>query len=70
MSVDAIQKVHGANSLCSKTGTMYDFITMGGVLNIDSIGDHDIHRGRRIPWDRAFNGTGNCFPDLVVDLFS
>ncbi|KAH8898737.1 cytochrome P450 [Thozetella sp. PMI_491] len=54
-SVDAIQKIHGAQSKCNKAGTFYEFVTFNGVHNLDSMPRLEQHRWRRQVWDRALN---------------
>ncbi|KAL7787138.1 cytochrome P450 [Trichoderma ceciliae] len=55
LSIDALQKVHGAGSKCSKRNTVYEVVHYEGCPNIDSILNRDDHRWRRQIWDRAFN---------------
>lgn len=55
MSIDAIQKVHGAGSRCNKSQELYSLLTTKGELNLDSIGNREDHRRRRQVWDKAMN---------------
>lgn len=55
--VDALAKVHGGASRCTK-GMIYDNLQLFGVKNLDGIDDRPAHRLRRQVWDRAF-GTHN-----------
>lgn len=57
-SIDAIQKVHGSGSGCSKKDTSYSFVSVNGIHNLDSVDDHGIHRARRVFWDKAFSSKG------------
>jgi hypothetical protein len=58
LRTDAIDKVHGANSKCTKRGTRADNFTYHGVRNLDSMVDRDEHRWRRQVWDKAFGTKG------------
>ncbi|KAL6898691.1 cytochrome P450 [Trichoderma evansii] len=55
LSIDALQKVHGAGSQCSKQNTPYETVNYNGHLNLDSITNHKDHRWRRQIWDKAFS---------------
>lgn len=58
VSVDAQQKVHGAQAKTSKKNTFYDFVNYHGAPNLDTILNREEHRWRRQVWDRAMNGKG------------
>lgn len=58
VSIDAQQKIHGAQAKTSKKNTFYDFVNYHGAQNLDSILNREEHRWRRQVWDRAMNGKG------------
>lgn len=58
LSVDALQKIHGAHSKCSKRNTLYETMGYNGCPNLDSMLDRGDHRWRRQVWDKAMNTKG------------
>lgn len=55
LSIDALQKVHGAGSQCSKQNTPYEAVAYKGYPNLDTVLNHKDHRWRRQVWDKAFS---------------
>ncbi|KAH8812322.1 cytochrome P450 [Xylogone sp. PMI_703] len=55
MSLDAQQKIHGAQSRCSKRETFFEVIGYKGSPNLNSMGNREEHRWRRQVWDKAMN---------------
>ncbi|KAL7931819.1 cytochrome P450 [Trichoderma chlorosporum] len=55
LSTDALQKVHGFSSPCSKHNSPYEVVDYKGHLNIESIANREEHRWRRQIWDKSFN---------------
>ena len=59
LSIDAISKVHGALSKCTKKHTgLYDVFSYKGMKNLDGITEPREHRDRRRIWDKAM--TKQC----------
>lgn len=58
-SADAVQKVMGANSPCTKRGMgVFEIFDLHGGFSLEAILDTDTHRARRQIWDRAQNSQG------------
>lgn len=55
LSLDALHKMHGAGSACSKRNSAYESIQYNGHSNLDTILNHQEHRWRRQIWDKAFS---------------
>ncbi|KAH8645775.1 cytochrome P450 [Xylariales sp. PMI_506] len=53
--IDAITKIHGPQTKCDKSKSMYEFFNFKGTENIDSIKTREKHRPRRQLWDKALN---------------
>ncbi|KAL2879326.1 hypothetical protein SGCOL_005454 [Colletotrichum sp. CLE4] len=52
--VDAINKIHGPQTKCTKRNTgFYDALRTKGELNLDSLSHNEVHRDRRKVWDQA-----------------
>ncbi|KAH8902894.1 cytochrome P450 3A24 [Coniochaeta sp. PMI_546] len=55
-SGEAVQKVMGANSSCTKRGMgVFEIFDLHGGFSLEAILDSDVHRARRQIWDRAQN---------------
>ncbi|KUI67260.1 Tryprostatin B 6-hydroxylase [Cytospora mali] len=52
--VDALVKVHGGASKCTK-GMVYDNLHLSGIRNLDGIEDRASYKLRRQVWNKAFN---------------
>jgi hypothetical protein len=58
-SADAVQKVMGSQSLCTKRGIgLFDALTINGEHSVEAILDTDEHRWRKQVWDRAMSNRG------------
>jgi hypothetical protein len=58
-SADAVQKVMGAKSLCTKRGIgLFDALNVNGGHSVEAILDSEEHRWRKQIWDRAMSNRG------------
>lgn len=65
-SGEAVQKVMGANSSCTKRGMgTFEIFDLHGAFSLEAILDSDAHRARRQIWDRAQNSQG-----MYISIFA
>ena len=58
-SADAVQKIMGAGSPCTKRGMgVFEIFDHHGGFSLEAVLDTDTHRARRQIWDRAQNSQG------------
>ena len=58
-SAEAVQKVFGSNSPCTKRGMgVFEIFDLHGGFSLETLPDTDAHRARRQIWDRAQNSQG------------
>lgn len=58
-SAEAVQKVMGSGSSCTKRGMgVFEIFDLHGGFSLETLPDTDTHRARRQIWDRAQNSQG------------
>jgi hypothetical protein len=68
-SGEAVQKVMGANSPCTKRGMgVFEIFDLHGGFSLEAILDTDSHRTRRQIWDRAQNSQGTEDSHLALQV--
>ena len=66
-SAEAVQKVMGANSPCTKSGMgVFEIFDLHGGFSLETIPDTDAHRARRQIWDRAQNSQGILLSKVIL----